>query len=223
MLRIWKILPGVTVLYFCNCGFGHTLEVRDARRVGSSDIWSRRVFDKAERLNKVIGRHTRAGPLKLSEVKATAKSVAKWTWDKYTGHSINRGVMEMDDTEIPLINKQRLAARRTHEVRRKKTVERIMTGVRLLLAAKASLNRCSVAKASGCTRQTVARYWEEVERLADRCKPDLNKAERLPAIEEKLSEALTGRGNVITLASLARSTGIDRRKIKTAYSILFDP
>ena len=46
---------------------------------GSLDRWHEAVRGKADKLN------TFKAPLPASEIKATAKSVAKWTWSNYTG------------------------------------------------------------------------------------------------------------------------------------------
>lgn len=46
---------------------------------GSVDKWHAAVLERAEKLN------TFAQPLPSSEIRATARSVAKWTWSHYTG------------------------------------------------------------------------------------------------------------------------------------------
>ena len=48
-------------------------------RPGGFDHWHGAVRNKAEKLNTFID------PLPNSEIRATAKSIAKWVWDRYTG------------------------------------------------------------------------------------------------------------------------------------------
>ena len=53
--------------------------ISEFQQSGDADGWHAAVLDKAERLN------TFTDPLPLSEIRATARSVAKWTWQHYTG------------------------------------------------------------------------------------------------------------------------------------------
>ena len=69
--------------------------------------------------------------LAQSSIKATVKSVARWTWDRYTGCGrCHRGVMQLDK-ELPLVERQRLAAARTNDVRHKATESRVRAACRL--------------------------------------------------------------------------------------------
>lgn len=54
--------------------------LRDYKDLGR-DVWMQRVLEQCERFN------TFNKPLPISEVKSIAKSVGKWTWQNYTGHS----------------------------------------------------------------------------------------------------------------------------------------
>ena len=198
-------------------------QVHDARKSVSSETWHKMVLAQGERLNRSLGRHYREGPLKFSEVKATAKSVANWTWTKYTGRAVDRGVMEMGSAQIPLVNKQRLAARRTHSVRKDKTLKRLLNAANVIHAAGKPLNRSSIARACSCSRQNVARYWTAIEALEERLESRKKCSERIQVVEKTLSDALDKHPNVISLAYVSRTTGIDRRKIKAAYPSLFDP
>jgi hypothetical protein len=96
--------------------------------------------------------------LALSSLRATVKSVARWTWDRYAGCGrCHRGVMQLDK-ELPLVERQRLAATRTHEVRHKGTETKVRAACRYLQGKGEALTQAAVARAAGLTRQTVATY-----------------------------------------------------------------
>ncbi len=96
--------------------------------------------------------------LTWSQVKATVKSVARWTWDRYTGSSkCQRGVMGLDKS-LPLKERQRKAAERTHSCRRKATELKIITAHKQLIAQGAKVTQAAVAAHTGLTRQTVAKH-----------------------------------------------------------------
>lgn len=198
-------------------------EVNDARESGSFDAWFDRVLNKAELLNSSIGRSFKNGPLRFSEIKATAKSVSRWTWSKYTGSSVNRGVMGMSGTDIPLGSRQRLAARRTHQVRKNSTSERILKATKVLLAANACITRTELAKACKLTRQTVSKYWELVEETISKWDIDTHTSDLKAKIEAYFSN-LVERGIFgYAISSVTKNTGISRRKVKQLYPALFDP
>jgi hypothetical protein len=96
--------------------------------------------------------------LPQSSLKATVKSVARWTWDRYTASGrCHRGVMQLDKA-LPLAERQRLSAERTHEVRQKATESRVRAACRLLQDRGVALTQVAIAQVAGLTRQTVAAY-----------------------------------------------------------------
>jgi len=96
--------------------------------------------------------------LPLSSLKSTVKSVARWTWDYYTGCGrCHRGVMQLD-ADLPLPKRQQLAAERTHEVRNKSTESKVRAACRLLLQKGEALTQVAIGRIAGLTRQTVASY-----------------------------------------------------------------
>ncbi|ECT7562161.1 replication protein A [Salmonella enterica subsp. enterica serovar Cerro] len=96
--------------------------------------------------------------LTAAQVKATVKSVARWTWDRYTGSSrCHRGIMQLDSS-LPLRERQRLSAKRTHEARQKSTESRIRAACRQLLQQGLKLTQTAIAKLAKLSRQTVAKY-----------------------------------------------------------------
>lgn len=108
--------------------------------------------------NNNFHKHGFSENLPLSSLKATVKSVARWTWDRYSGDSrCHRGAMQLDK-DLPLVERQSLAAKRTHEIRHKATESKIRAACRQLLARGEKLRQAAIATIAGVTRQTVATY-----------------------------------------------------------------
>jgi len=96
--------------------------------------------------------------LTWAQMKATARSIARWTWHHYRGScETHRGVMALDKS-LPLQERQRLAAERTHRLRNKATESRIRAACRQLQDAGQRLVQIAIARVAGVTRQTVAAY-----------------------------------------------------------------
>jgi Replicase family/Primase C terminal 1 (PriCT-1) len=96
--------------------------------------------------------------LGISSINATVKSVGRWTWDRYTGAGrCHRGVMQLDD-QLPLQERQRLAALRSNEIRQRATESRIRAACRQLQAKGKALLQAAIAQLAGVSRQTVAAY-----------------------------------------------------------------
>lgn len=101
--------------------------------------------------------------LALSSLRATVKSVARWTWERYTGSGrCHAGVMQLD-SNLSLVERQRLAAKRTHDVRHKATESKVRSACHLLLQKGESLTQAAIARTAGVTRQTVAAYKHVME------------------------------------------------------------
>lgn len=98
--------------------------------------------------------------LTASQVKATVKSISRWSWDKYhSGAPCNKGVMQLGE-QLTLTEKQRLSAIRTHNERKKGTRAKITRAVNTLCRQGKELNYSSVARITGLSRQTIAKYKE---------------------------------------------------------------
>ena len=96
--------------------------------------------------------------LPLSSIRATVKSITRWTWTRYTGTSrCHRGAMRLDG-DLPLAERQRLAADRTHELRRKATMSKIRVACRVLRTRGEALTQLAISKLAKLSRQTVATY-----------------------------------------------------------------
>jgi hypothetical protein len=101
-----------------------------------------------------------------SQVKATVKSVSRWTWDRYTGDArCERGAMALPGT-IPLNEKQSLAGKFAAEQKKKKTINKIISAVKVLInSTNKELTYVAVAKQACLTRQTVAKYGFVIKEL----------------------------------------------------------
>jgi len=98
------------------------------------------------------------GDLPWSSIRSTARSVARWTWNRYSGcRRCNRGVMELDEG-LSLLERQRLSAQRSTELRRKATESKVRAACRRLQADGKALALTAVAHLAGVSRQTVATY-----------------------------------------------------------------
>lgn len=96
--------------------------------------------------------------LTFNQVKATVKSISRWTWDRYTGTGrCNAGVMQLDKS-LSLQERQKQSAARTHSIIKKASESRIQAACRLLIQKGVKLTQTAIAAASGLSRQTIAKY-----------------------------------------------------------------
>ncbi|MFA7441683.1 MAG: replication initiation protein [Sphingomonadaceae bacterium] len=103
--------------------------------------------------------------LPLSSLKATVKSVARWTWDRYTGIGrCHQGVMQLDKN-LPLSERQRLAAARTHSIRHKATAFKVRAACLLLKQKGEALTQSAISRVAGLTRQTIAAYKQVIQEV----------------------------------------------------------
>ncbi len=128
------------------------------REQGTSyERWMQLVLQQCESQN------TFPQPLPYGEVKSTAKSVGKWVWTKYwpEGRPVRRGMMakDLEQSQIPLElqTKQRLSARRTHEIRRSATEEKIIDAIGQLTAAGKKVTKSGVARIAGISDRQLRR------------------------------------------------------------------
>ena len=132
--------------------------VNNEREHGSYEHFMQRLTAHAHNSNQFGGRGAFRDDLPLSSIRSTVRSVGRWTWNRYTGNSrCHRGVMELDKS-TPLAERQKLSAKRTHEVRHKATESKIRAACRSLHSQAKPLAIATIAALSGITRQTVAKY-----------------------------------------------------------------
>jgi hypothetical protein len=132
---------------------------------GSFDTFNRLLEAYAYNANSFVKKGF-AEDLPLSSIKATVKSVARWTWDRYTGVGrCHRGAMNLDKA-LPLDERQRLAAARSADLRRRATESKVRAAARQLLASGGRLALAAVARIAGVSRQTIANYKHVLDEVA---------------------------------------------------------
>ena len=99
--------------------------------------------------------------LAVSSVKATAKSITEWTWNKYHGTSCNRGVMKLPH-DMALKEKQRKAARYAADIKHERTLKLLVECFQALGTKDNKPTQAKVALKSGISVSSVKRYWAEV-------------------------------------------------------------
>ena len=105
--------------------------------------------------------------LPYSEVKSTAKSVGKWCWTKYfVQPRIRRGAMadmfSGSQLELDLKARQRLAARRSAEIKRSRTEENIIQAIGQLTAQGKKVSAAAIARLSGISRQALYKHYPQL-------------------------------------------------------------
>lgn len=131
--------------------------VNQERERGTLATFSRRLEAFAHNHNK-FARNGFSQDLMLSSVRATVRSVARWTWTRYQGSTrCCRGAMSLDKS-LPLAERQSLAAKRTHEMRHRSTESKIRAACRGLQERGEKLTQVAIAILAGVSRQTVANY-----------------------------------------------------------------
>jgi len=115
-------------------------------RGGSVEAWSLAVYEQA------IGCNNFLQPLADSEVRATAKSVAKWTW-KHLGTGAAAEVFSTT---------QKIRQARGAAKRRAVTTADIVTAQAQLRAAGKRVSKAAVAKIVGCSAPNLSMHYEHL-------------------------------------------------------------
>ncbi len=128
--------------------------VSDARDSQSYPAWFDYAAAEAEKLNNF------QTPLDARELNAIVKSVARWTWDKYTGQGSGckrgrdtlKNSLLIDDRD-----KQILAAHETNKQRKTNTETNISNAIKALQLENKKITIASISKKSGIHRNTVSK------------------------------------------------------------------
>lgn len=118
--------------------------IREYWRPDGLRQWQIAVLEKSESLNQF------SEPLPYAEIKATAKSVAKWTWRQFTPAGFHEYV---ERTHRPEVQAKR--GKRSGEVRAEKAVEKAAQAQEM---RRQGMKQTTIAKELGVTERTI-RTW----------------------------------------------------------------
>lgn len=116
---------------------------------GSLDAFNKAVFDYINALNLFRFRNN---PLPQADIRATAKSISKWTW-KHKDNFVDR---KPKLTPEQVKEKQRQAALNTAKYRRTKTVQKIQKAIYQLAKSGKKISKAGVARIVNISRQKLS-------------------------------------------------------------------
>lgn len=147
-----------------NCTMFDTVRYEAYEKVHELNTFSQLYEYSLRRCREVNGAFD--SPMQDSEPRATAKSIAKWTWAhrEELGHRrTRRGVMVLD-AGLTLREKQQAAAAYTNKVQGEATQAKIQACYELTLATGRKPTQKRIAEALGLSIITVKRAWESVQK-----------------------------------------------------------
>ena len=151
-------LPGNIIIQGRNDELFHTLRLwaySAVRQHGDMDAWYRSVLIQAEEINGHFDR-----PLPFSEIKATARSVAKWHWKNRNWADSRRHVLAFTDETA--VERMRRGADHTNAVRRKKSLNTLINAANALYPVYGDeLSRRLLMEHTGMNIKTVSKYFQE--------------------------------------------------------------
>ncbi|TDQ75494.1 replication initiation protein [Paraburkholderia silvatlantica] len=155
--RIAHSLPDNIVIQGRNDELFHTLRLwaySAVRQHGDMDIWYRSALAQAEEINLHFDR-----PLPFSEIKATARSVAKWHWKNRNSVDSRRYVLTFTDESA--VERMRRGADHTNVVRRQKSLDTLVNAANELYPIYGNeLSRRLLMEHTGMNIKTVSKYYD---------------------------------------------------------------
>ena len=138
-------------------------QVQRYRLANDMEGFYRAVLTECELENKFRGKGFKENvDLPSSQVKAIAKSIATFTWNKYKGSKVNRGVMslphDMDQKE-----KQKKAALYVAKKKKDRTINEVLKALEEVYLSGEKPTQERVANSCIHSLSTVKRYWSEVK------------------------------------------------------------
>jgi hypothetical protein len=142
--------------------------VINARKTMTHEQWFNRILQQCEIFN------TFNNPLAYTHIKSTAKSVAKWTWNKYTGKGTakNYGRDTAKNHQLELNDKQTYAAIKTNEQRKQTSERKIEAAIRLLKKENKRVSVRSVAEKARLSKTTIQAHKNLLKSVPVRCTSD---------------------------------------------------
>ncbi len=150
-----------------NCMVFHELRfiayerINYAKENWTYEQWESHLFNIAQSCNEFSSSDLpKIHPLNHSELKGIVKSVANFTWFKYSS-SNNRGRAGLFLLQIKIVTKklaQQQGAKFTHKARRTNTEEKITKAIAKMQSEGKKPSQVLIANEIGMTRQAVAKY-----------------------------------------------------------------
>lgn len=138
-------------------------QVQRYRLANDMEGFYKAVLTECELENKFRGKGFKVNlDLPLSQVKAIAKSIATFTWNKYKGSKVNRGVMSLPH-DMDKKEKQKKAALYVANKKRERTIEQIIKAFEEVILRGEKPTQERVASSGSHSLSTVKRYWCEVK------------------------------------------------------------
>jgi hypothetical protein len=136
---------------------------REVSSFNSFDAFNNWVIQRCESVNS--GFET---PLPMCEPRATAKSVACWTYKnrhKVGGHYKNKGAMMLDMVDdMDLKERQQAGAEYTNKVQRERTQSAIQQAYTLIAKLGKKPTQNAIAEHTGLSLRTVKTYWKNIKK-----------------------------------------------------------
>lgn len=120
-------------------------------------VWENQVLTRALSINANFPQ-----PLGLSEVRSTAKSVAKYVFKKYTPQKQRGRDQDVITEDMELQERQRLAAERTHAARKGSTEAKIKWAIQKLQDEGKRVSGAAVARLAGVRREVISRSYRHL-------------------------------------------------------------
>ncbi|MFK5880127.1 MAG: replication initiation protein [Flavobacteriaceae bacterium] len=118
--------------------------------------WDALIFSQAEKINEYVGFKSKS--IEYNELKHIAKSVRDYTWSKWT-NPVRRGRDKLSASLLSdLKDKQALAAIKTNEIRRNKTKDRIVYGLKFCEENNLKKTQKKVAEVAGLSARVIRNY-----------------------------------------------------------------